>query len=313
LRANRTFVAVAAACVAVLVGVAWALAGSDDYRDDLESADVAPTASSSSTLEPAPTSTSTTTLAPTTSAPSTTVTTTEAPTTTAAPPTAPPTTAAAAPPTAPPTTAPAPVTTAPPPPAPPTTLAPPGVALNCVVWLHGKGGTGQSSFVNGRGVKEVVPQGNHPNPGGGYYWEYFPEGSYQVVRSIVASAITTNGCTRVVIDGFSNGGAAAGKLYCRGETFGGTVVGYVVDDPVVDHGADGCARPAGVRIRLYWTGALDGAYLHSSCSAGGWICDGDETIGVDAYAANLGSPWVKSPNSCHCGLDAPPEFAAWLN
>jgi hypothetical protein len=193
-----------------------------------------------------------------------------------------------------------------PPPPPPT----PG---RCVVWLHGQGGgTQPSETVNG--ITYVYPGGNDDDPnttGSGRRWLYYGDQLYLQAVGVVQGAITANGCTKVVIDGFSNGGAFAGKLLCRGETFGGVVVGYVVDDPVTDGAVLGCARVTS-NVSMYWTGALDYAEAGWDCAANGWTCETPTLIGSTAYASSIGAPKLKSPNRRHKPYTWPPEVAGWL-
>ena len=117
--------------------------------------------------------------------------------------------------------------------------------VRCVVRLHGKGGDGGATTTSSNGWLELHPRGNATG-WGGYQWLYFPASSYAVAVATVDAALTADGCTVAVVDGFSNGGAFAAKLSCRSERFGGRVVGYVVDDPVPDHGTDGCAMMIGI-------------------------------------------------------------------
>lgn len=62
-------------------------------------------------------------------------------------------------------------------------------------------------------------------------------------KQVVRRAIVDQRCERVVIAGFSNGAAFAAKLMCRGESFGNTVIGFVLADPVPDRVVDKC-RPS---------------------------------------------------------------------
>jgi hypothetical protein len=202
------------------------------------------------------------------------------------------------------TTTPAVVTTA----SPATTAAPAGV--RCVVRLHGKGGYG-SSTSSQRGSSVVSPTGNSTG-WGGMQWLYGDTGSYASARAAVASAITGAGCGHTVVYGFSNGASFAASLYCHGETFGGRVAGYVVDDPVTDHAGQGCAPAAGVRVAIYWTGALEPpAVAGWACSAGDWTCQGGTTIGIDAYAASLGTSPIQSPYSTHDAYVDAPQVWSW--
>jgi hypothetical protein len=188
---------------------------------------------------------------------------------------------------------------------------PPGPLKKCVVMLHGKSGNGFAPQDRGDYLL-VGPTGN-ADGWGGKQWIYFPDSELQTVQTIVGQAISENACTRVVIHGFSNGGAAAAKLFCRGNTFGNRVVGYVVDDPVPDHGADGCAPAAGVKVRLYWTSALAGTAQDGwDCASGDWTCEGGQTIGIQKYASRLGSEAVQSINTQHIQYDNPPEYQQWL-
>jgi hypothetical protein len=180
----------------------------------------------------------------------------------------------------------------------------------CVVHLHGKSGEGAPDSVEG-GVTHLRPGGN-ASGWGGRQWLYFPDDRYTEVRSIVGLTLSNGGCDRAVVHGFSNGAAAAAKLFCRGETFDARVVGYVIDDPVVDHGADQCRPASGVMVRLYWTTALAQAVDGWFCAGADWTCEGSTTIGVEQYAARLRTTITPSPHTTHAPFDAPPEYAAWL-
>jgi pimeloyl-ACP methyl ester carboxylesterase len=180
----------------------------------------------------------------------------------------------------------------------------------CVVLLHGKGGGAQASTVAG-GIEYLRPGGNG-NGWGGREWRYFPEDRYQQVREAVARALDSRGCARAVIQGFSNGGAAAAKLYCRGEDFDGRVVGYLIDDPVPDHGVVGCRPAAGVRVKLSATGALSVANDGWRCASQDWTCEGGSTIGIERYARELGTEVTRSIHTTHTEYETPPEPVEWL-
>lgn len=183
--------------------------------------------------------------------------------------------------------------------------------VRCIVRLHGKGGGASGTEQLGEGLLEVEPGGNAAG-WGGRQWLYFPESGYAAARAIVQQAIDENGCGPVVLYGFSNGGAFAAKLYCRGETFGGRVRGVVIDDPVVDHAVNGCAPARGVRVALYWTGDLEGtAQPGWDCGSGDWTCEGGTTIGIDAYQGALGVSRKQSPNRSHSPYWNAPELNAW--
>jgi hypothetical protein len=175
------------------------------------------------------------------------------------------------------------------------------------VSLHGKGGGGQGEWTGSDGVRHRYPSGNAPG-WGGLQWLYFPESDYQATRNIVGNDIAAGGCDRVIVYGFSNGAAFAAKLYCRGETFGGVVVGYVIDDPVVDHAVEGCARPP-VNVVLYWTGAID---RPDGWNCGDWTCEGGSTIGIERYTAEIGIVRTPSIHTTHQQFADPPEFHRWI-
>lgn len=196
----------------------------------------------------------------------------------------------------------------------PGTTQPPAPAVTaekCIVRLHGKGGAGGDSIVVD-GIAEVRPTGN-ADGWGLRQWLYYPDDRYEEARAIVATALDEVACTTAVIGGFSNGASFAAKLYCRGETFGGRVVGYVIDDPVTDAGVLPCRPAEGVKAALYWTGALAStAPAGQDCTAIDWTCEGGVSLGIDAYAAALGLPVLPSPYTDHQPHEAP-ELHDWLN
>ena len=283
----------AAALVAVVAGVVTvvgARSGDDALSRERQGVDVARVGQPSSTATATPSSTA----APTTTPAAPTTTTTVAPTTVPPIMTDPPPTTAAV--------VPEPAAAAPAP-------GPPGDA-RCLVRLHGQGGGG-SGVANAGDVVVISPSGNAPG-WGGRQWLYFAPGSYGAALSGVAQAVVANGCGQVIVNGFSNGGAFAVKLYCRGESFGGRLVGVVADDPVPDHGADGCAPPAGVPLTMYWTGALDATAKPGwDCAAQDWTCEGGTTVGLDAYAASAGATVTRSPFGNHQWYMDAPELGAW--
>ncbi len=144
----------------------------------------------------------------------------------------------------------------------------------------------------------------------GRQWLYFPADRYAEALAIVESAAA--GCDQVIVGGFSNGASFAASLYCHGETLDGRLVGVVVDDPVPDHSADGCAPAGGVGVTLYWTGALDATAAPGwDCSEADWTCEGGETIGIDAYAGALGTPVEPSPHTDHQPYQDAPALTAF--
>jgi hypothetical protein len=180
----------------------------------------------------------------------------------------------------------------------------------CVVVLHGKGQKPQSPTVVGD-TTYLRPGGN-ADGWGGRQWLYYPDARYREMRDSIAAAIESAGCGQAIVHGFSNGAAAAAKLYCRGERFGGRAKGYVIDDPVPDHGVDNCAPPEDLRVRLYSTGALSVAIDGWSCATQDWTCEGGQTIGLEKYAQALRTEVTPSIHSTHKEYESPPELTAWF-
>lgn len=191
-----------------------------------------------------------------------------------------------------------------------TTRVPTNPDMRCVVWLHGKGSDRQNDTVVD-GVTSLRPAGNAAG-WGGRQWIYFPDARYREVVDTVAGAIDRTGCGQVIVHGFSNGAAAAAKLYCRSERFDGRVKGYIVDDPVPDHGVDSCTPAPEVRVRLYWTGGLSEGTDGWSCKTQDWTCEGDQTIGIEKYAQALRTEVRRSIHSTHKEYASPPELKEWL-
>lgn len=180
-----------------------------------------------------------------------------------------------------------------------------------MVWLHGKGGSGWATSSDAT-FTYVAPTGNGSG-WGGRQWLYDTGGDFAAAVGIIRSAADAEGCTTIAVHGFSNGGAMAAKLFCSGETFGGRLVGVVVDDPVTDHGTAGCTPAAGVHVKLYWTGALSYVAPGTDCGPIDWTCAGGSVIGVDATAANLGVGVSASPFTSHTWYIGAPEPTSWLS
>lgn len=193
-----------------------------------------------------------------------------------------------------------------------TPASPPPTADRCSVSLHGKGGDGTSTFLDeSAGIAYIRPTGNAEG-WGARQWRYDDGEQYDQARDIVAQAVDASQCREVIIGGFSNGGAFAARLACRGETFDGRVIGYVVDDPVPDSSTDGCAPPAEVSLTLYWTGGLAGTATPGwDCGDADWTCLGGSTVGIDAFAEGLGVPITPSPFDEHTPYGDAPELTAF--
>ncbi|WP_420451199.1 hypothetical protein [Ilumatobacter sp.] len=175
----------------------------------------------------------------------------------------------------------------------------------CVVVLHGKGGDGGETTTEG-GSATIRPTGNAEG-WGGRQWLYFPEERFAEATDVVSGALDDAGCDTAIVHGFSNGASFAAKLACSGDDLGGRVVGWVVDDPVVDASSSDCAVADGTVV-LYWTGALDAeSAAGTACADRDWTCEGGETIGLGPYADALGVPPSPSERDQHAPFDdAPP-------
>jgi pimeloyl-ACP methyl ester carboxylesterase len=194
----------------------------------------------------------------------------------------------------------------------PTTLPDGFTAERCLVRLHGKSETGAEAQLRDDGVAELAPTGNG-RAGEGHEWVYDPDEELDEAVATVADLVEEVGCTRVVLDGFSNGGAFAATVACRGETLDGALVGVVVDDPPPDEGVVDCAPAEGVELALYWTGALDEqAQPGADCDDLGWTCAGGRLLGIDAYAEALGVEAQDSPFDEHRWYRDAPEIDTWL-
>ena len=187
----------------------------------------------------------------------------------------------------------------------------PTPADDCLVRIHGRTDNGKQSELVGD-TAEIWPSGNDEF-GNGRVWIYFPDDRYAEARDIVAAAIADNECRRVMLNGFSNGGAMVASLVCNGEDFGGILVGAVIDDPVADTATENCAAAPGVEVALYWTGALDsGSAPRTDCYDNTYTCEGGVVIGIDAMAANLGVDIQASPFDDHLWYLDAPEIEAFL-
>ena len=188
----------------------------------------------------------------------------------------------------------------------------PDGSVPCIVSLHGKGGDGGSDS-SADGVTLVFPRGNDDG-WGGRQWNYLDVGNYASATSVVAASIDGAGCSAVAINGFSNGGAFAAKLYCQGETFGGRVVGVVIDDPVPDAATAGCTPSPSVEATLYWTGGLlPTATAGTDCGNIDWTCEGGAIVGIDAFSEAADLDITASPFTDHRPYSDAPEPMMWLD
>jgi pimeloyl-ACP methyl ester carboxylesterase len=181
----------------------------------------------------------------------------------------------------------------------------------CLVRLHGKGSSGTDPVLDGT-VAVLAPDGNGEG-WGDREWRYETTDELRAATSIVRDTIDAAGCERIAVQGFSNGGAFAVALLCAGESFGGRLVGVVVDDPVTDAASADCRPADGVEVVLYWTGALDEiAPAGTVCAELDWTCSGPVIRGVAAIAADLGIDVTASPLTDHTSYVDAPEPSRWL-
>ncbi len=176
----------------------------------------------------------------------------------------------------------------------------PPSGVRCVLSLHGRGGSG-AAFDFGE-FENRDPNGNLFD-GGGYAWRYDsssvwegadPDGTgYISGKQIITDNI--EGCGQVIIHGFSNGGGYAAALWCRSESFGGRVIGYIIDDPELNGMTDNCQRPTTIKAIVYWTGALEG-----------WL-----GMFPSQIESGVGFPVTPSIHSGHSAYSNPPEVSSW--
>lgn len=116
--------------------------------------------------------------------------------------------------------------------------------VNYIVYLHGRGGSGFASAASSGGATwRINPTSNTEFSDRGHVWQYKTAARFAEAKQVVRRAIVDKRCERVVIAGFSDGAAFAAKLMCRGESFGNTLIGFVLADPVPDRVVDKC-RPS---------------------------------------------------------------------
>ena len=183
--------------------------------------------------------------------------------------------------------------------------------VDCVVRLHGRSQKGAPTTVTDR-VVEISPTGNG-RYGLGHQWLYAETENFEAGRFIVATAIANASCDNVVVNGFSNGGAFAARLFCDGVSFGGRLRAVVIDDPVADAITNGCQPPtdADVEVVLFWTGVLEERLPPgTNCADVDFECAGSLIIGIDAMADNLATPVLPSAYEQHRWHRDAPEIRA---
>jgi hypothetical protein len=192
------------------------------------------------------------------------------------------------------------------------TTAPVPTGKRCLIFLHGKGGKGYA--VRERdGFTDIGPTGNADAPkewGGNFQWLYATDADYTAALAIVHNATEPQGCGQIVLAGASNGGAMAAKLFCRGETFGGRLIGVFLDDPVPDQVVDGC-KPGSVRsLTLVQSDWMDGVVGAGKACPSSWTCQGNVYSLAD-YAKALGVTKPGRTKEHSSSGDLAPLIASW--
>jgi hypothetical protein len=167
----------------------------------------------------------------------------------------------------------------------------------CVVGLPGAGGSTDPNggFGGGKGY-----------PRGAFSTRTTPD-----MPELADVQRAAEGCGAVIVHGFSEGGRRAKELYCSGETLGGRVVGYIVDDPnyFPDEGQP-CRPGPGVRVALYATriSPSDPSWTPNVYLSG--LGYGDV---MAKTSARLGVGIQVSPNYSHIPYSNPnpPEMSSW--
>ncbi len=158
----------------------------------------------------------------------------------------------------------------------------------------------------------VRPEGTEPG-WDGRQWIYAESSSFDEGVGVIADAADAVDCQRIVVHGFSNGASMAAKMYCAGVTLDDRVVGYIVDDPVVDASSTDCQPAEDQDVVLFWTGALaDSAPPGTECADIDWTCEGPTVGDVVDYAEGLGTDVVQSVQTDHEPYPDPPQIGQWL-
>lgn len=159
----------------------------------------------------------------------------------------------------------------------------------CVVFLHGKGGSGAPTTIEG-GNTWIWPTGN-ADGWGGRQWLYATSTEYNQALTIINNALAPEACGQIVLAGGSNGAAMAAKTYCQGQNFGGRLVGVIPDDPVPDEGVNNCAPAAGVALQLVQSDEMNswvGDSIRTCSSMGDWTCQGN-VLPRMIYSSRIGA------------------------
>lgn len=180
----------------------------------------------------------------------------------------------------------------------------------CVVFLHGKGGSGQATTQQGDQTW-IWPNGN-ADGWGGRQWLYATTTEYNQALTNITNSVNPQNCGQIVLAGGSNGAAMAAKMYCQGYNFGGKLVGVIPDDPVPDQGVDNCAPAQDVELQLVQSDEMNswvGSSIRTCASMGDWTCQGN-VLPRAIYASRIGAanPYY-SPS--HSGVQH--LYNGWMN
>lgn len=202
------------------------------------------------------------------------------------------------------------------------TPPPPPSGQRCLVYLHGRGGNGyptETQYDAAGSYEHIRPSANESYALGGRVWIYFHPAypdiyatGYPEMLSGIKAAIPAS-CGRIILMGFSNGGAAAAKIYCQGETFNGRLMGVIIDDPVTDTGTQSCNHAPSLPVVLYITGGL-GTDTGNCYFAGNpyyFTCQDDTRLSPAQYASGLGTVVKQSIHTSHTPYIYPPELYQW--
>lgn len=189
--------------------------------------------------------------------------------------------------------------------------AEPVQAEQCLIWLHGKGGNGGATTLDG-GLAVVRPEGTAPG-WDGRQWIYAEPGPFDDGVAVITEAADAADCRRIVVHGFSNGASMAAKMYCAGVTLDGRIAGYIIDDPVADASSTDCRPAAGIEVALYWTGSLArSAPPGTACADIDWTCEGPTVGDIADFATQLGTDALDSTTTEHEPHPDPPQVEEWL-
>lgn len=206
-----------------------------------------------------------------------------------------------------------------------TTTPPAPNGKKCTAFLHGAGGYADFAETWGQYNSQPVtivfprsPQGQFWEYDGPHDFQYDPssqtdEQSYNAVVTRIKTSLSSDGCTGpLLLVGGSNGGAAAAKIYCRGETFEGRLQGIILDDPVPDQAVLNCSRQ-NLKFKVY---TYSDELTNEANQAGGvsyrckdmpsqWYCENDTALSRARFEQEIGFAGVRQRQFHSCTWSAP--------